>query len=197
MAVFEDLVSEYSLGAIIGGKFFPGKSVVIDYHDTYFGSERDDLNGRKRQMRFRDRLDENGRVVRTFQVVYSIWSEAWVREVDQFRYFVSKKEKIYYRWPGDALPPVSMGEVREPGVRQALLARIDGEGRREVRFRRRVAQSRESVLASFDSIPEKDLYIVEVKAYANRKHLMREAMRRAMRYGGTQTTLGKYHLCKP
>jgi hypothetical protein len=182
-SVLNALVEKYGLGSVEDdGSFTLGKISTLDYNDAYF-EEKDGLNGRKAQVRLRDRKHYNGRM-RSWQFIYLLVSEVWNKEVDQFRYFVSKKEKIYYQ--GD----IALNEK----ARKEIQKRTKTGEKSKISFNREVAQHPDNILVSFDCVPKKNAFIVEIKARPDRKNILVEAMKHAMNRGGKQTTYGKYHL---
>jgi len=192
--VFQSLAQKYVFDIPCGkDDIVCNKEVKVRaYHDRYF-TEKNGWNGRTMQLRSRERDEEKGRKMRTWQFIYTFVNEGWKGDADQYRYFVARKEKIYYMAPDNILLH-SPKEIADKKVRRMVLSRIKNETPVDVKFERLIAERLEGLLISFDRILEHNLFIIEIKARPDRKRLLREAMKFAMLKGGSQTTHGKFSL---
>jgi len=190
--VFRSLAQKYVFSPpYVGTETSKNEAKLINYHDRYF-AERSWWNSRTMLLRSRDRDDTEKGKMRSWQVVYTLINETWKQGADQYRYFVSLKEKMYYLAPEGLLHHPD--QIADKKVRETVAAKVLNESPVDVRFERLVAQRFESLLVSFDRVHEHSLYIIEIKARPDRKQTLKEAMRYAMLQGGLQTTHGKYRL---
>jgi hypothetical protein len=192
MSVFKTLVEKYGLGITEkDGSVRENETAKINYYDRYF-TESPGLNGRKLQIRARERDINQKEKINSWQLIYLLVSEVWNREVDQYRYFVVKKEKIYFLCEDNEMP-WRPADIKNSKIRKTIQRKMSSGKFADIRFVREVAQHPDSLLISFDCVKGK-IFIVEIKAYPKRKKLLKEAMRYAMMQGGIQTTHGKYNL---
>ncbi|MCK9351205.1 MAG: hypothetical protein WCT49_00880 [Candidatus Paceibacterota bacterium] len=164
----------------------------IHYHDRYF-SKKEWYNGRVAKLRSRDRHLPNGEPMRTWQIVYTLAKEEWGGKTDQFRYFISLKEKMYYlaEHPEHLHQPDNIPDRR---VRETVKKMAENEVPFVIEFERFVADDPECLLITLDVVKTEDSYLIEIKARPKNKAMMQEAMQYAMHFGGLTATDGKYSL---
>ena len=183
----------------------------LQYHDTYFDSTLPEFTGRKGKLRLRERqrgsLDrmrmeqdgyvslpgENPDFVRTVQITYSRVKQSRSKKTEQYNYFPSKKEKLYFILAQDM--PLSLQEIEDPDVRRALQRYQDPTKRTtSINFERTVAAN-EELLVTTDRVDysQRPFYVVELKVFSDTE-LLQAAMREVMASNhviSEQTTLGK------
>jgi hypothetical protein len=149
------------------------------YDDVYYKNSLPILNGRKPKVRIRCRTRDD-RQVKSSQVLFTHSVEN-KGELDQFRYFVAAKTKLY-RTAEVPTPPNCASEARP-----------------NIKFRRRFAKGGDAVdlFISVDRVDaDQPFYILEIKTYADR-NLLRQAMRYVMmEYSPELTTHSKLGLVR-
>jgi hypothetical protein len=159
-----------------------------EYHDIYFDHCIPGYNGRTAQMRLRERKSADGKSMASAQVIFTKASEDGTRKgerkYDQFRYFLSRKEKHYFML--DSLPE-SIDSL-------PFFSRYASSKSKDFSFKRRYIHNGE-LLASVDNVRMNNpFYILELKVYSDTR-LLKEAMRYAMmEFSPLQTTRNKQQL---
>lgn len=176
-----------------------------EYYDTYFENDLPNFAGRSPVVRLRHRtlgqcdrkrVEDLARIIsadqmQTVQVVYIRSSEAQERALDQFRFFLNRKEKFYYLINDDM--PDLVSEIKNEAVRQILRA---GRPQKKVSFRRSVLlDETKLLLATVDtSLENGEGCIVEFKVRTNTELLLRAMRFLMMEFPVTQTTRTKAEL---
>ena len=166
-----------------------------DYLDRYFDHKLVGYSGRKPKLRLRKRKHPERGWVQTAQIVYTKPRELKTNGLEQFRYFLSRKEKVYAHLEGDM--PEELKDVSDAKVRKALMAAQDGDKYRDIHFTRTVTHGDELLISTdfVHGIPKRDFYVVEVKTFKD-KRLLQTAMRYLMTHyiQVYLTTVGKSDL---
>jgi len=160
------------------------------YDDTYFEHDFPKFSRREPKVRIRKRTHESETGwLQTAQVVYTVTREERPSKIEQYRFFPTKKEKIYYLL--NQKTPKSIKEIKNSKIRKMLRPVHDELPKKYVKFNRYIAHNNE-LLVSTDKISGKrGFYLVELKVYKDVKLLM-EAMRFLMReFPVVQTTHAK------
>ena len=144
----------------------------------------------------RRKIEEEGREVRSVQIVYERSSEIERRDVDQFRYFPKEKDKFYFLLDETSEMPESIADITNLKVRERL-GKVQAEGQKDVYFKRAIVHALNGLLVAVDEVRQNQpFYVVELKVHDD-KHLLKEAMRALMlNFPMVQTTLGKYDLMR-
>jgi hypothetical protein len=179
-------------------KYNLGESKVWQYHDRYFVTNLPEYSGRtpKMRLRKRTRLDKEDKPVQTAQVTYTRAGEIAKKEIGQYRYFLTRKDKIYFLLGQDM--PQSIDEIDDAKARRILIDALKNDKPHDVIFQRRVAYDPSGILVSADKVMQnRPFYLVELKAY-NDTNLLKEAMRFVLMHFPVvmQTTHGKYELAR-
>jgi hypothetical protein len=163
----------------------------LTYNDTYFEHDFPNFSGRNGKVRLRRRTYEGGGLFRTIQVVYTKTREKYLTKTEQYRFFPTKKEKIYYVFKK---MPQGIKDIKNTKIRKTLKPVHENLAKTNVRFTRYVARSNE-LLISTDKIEKGEgFYLVELKVHSDVKLLMR-AMRYLMReFPVVQTTHEKFKM---
>jgi hypothetical protein len=183
-------------------KFLPGQPInTLEYRDKYFETALPSYNARAPKVRLRKRNRSSGSDFHTLQIVYTRSIEQQ-QETSQFRFFPILKDKFYlmlspaveYASPNDIIPctPGRIGSqlpLKENFALQNTKSKF-------IQFTRRETHSPERMLISVDTLKGTDnVHIIELKAYYNNRHLLKEAMRFAMlKFPILQTTYSKSDL---
>jgi hypothetical protein len=162
----------------------------LAYNDTYFEHDFPKFSRREPKIRFRKRTNSFKQAwLQTVQVIYTGIREEYPKKIEQYRFFPTKKEKIYYLL--DQKMPKKIKDIKNLKVRRALKPVHDELPSKDIKFKRFIAHNKE-LLVSTDKIEgRKGFYLVELKVYKDVKLLM-EAMRFLMKeFPVVQTTHGK------
>ncbi len=162
------------------------------YTDKYYKNKLPQYSNRTPKLRLRRRQSGNDSV-QTVQIVYTRANELAGKNPEQFRFFPTKKEKLYFLL--DQQMPESIEEIQNDKARRKIEnAAAAGNKCDEIVFERTVANNPGTILVSADRVQlKRPFYIVEVKAY-DKKHLI-PAMRHIMRgFPVLQTTHSKLEL---
>jgi hypothetical protein len=173
----------------------------LDFHDRYFQIDVPGYSGRTPRARLRDRGNEEmaakgrpwGARSRSIQVIFTRAAERSPEQLEQYRYFPIRKDKLYRSLEGSAMP-TCLRELPDGSVRD-LMSRIHREDSyTEIRFRRRLAHNKD-LLASVDHVGgDRPSWMLELKTH-RRIRLLIEAMRFVMtEFPVIQTTHGKQEL---
>ncbi len=192
--VFDILVEKYDLGTIDTSNIaHPGESSLIAYHDRYVGNSIPIYNARKVRVRFRQRKfrDDRG-LSQSAQIAFTRVNEMARKEISQFRYYPVRKDKLYFQFPNKMCWKVN--DIVNTNVRSFLQKFHNEDEAYEIEFVRCVANNPDTILVSIDRM--EDVTVVEIKAYSDKKRLLKEAMQIAMHAGGTQTTHGKRRIVR-
>ena len=161
----------------------------LSYADSYFDNQLPHYSGRlpKIRLRVRDRTD--GSTMKTAQVVYTRADEVAPEMLDQCRYFLIAKAKLYFVLDEDASQ--SIDDIQNQSVKAMLKKAVKDDRAQPIRFNRMLARSAE-LLVSADASPDgRSFFVVEIKTHRNIRLLMK-AMRFLMkRFPVIQTTRGK------
>ena len=186
--VIENLVDRFNLSKVRRGQ----------YHDRYFGNTLPHYNNRSPLLRLRRRIiEEEGREVKSAQIVYTHASEISSEKPEQFRYFPQQKDKLYFLL--DQEMPENIEGIENERVRKILKRaqkeQHDENNCVEVHFERTVASNPTSLLVSADKVQQdRPFYVVELKTFKD-KRLLREAMYYVMKeFPVLQTTYRKLDL---
>ena len=174
--------------------FSLSETMVGKYHDVYIPHTLPTYSGRNARLRLRQRvLESEGREVKTAQIVYTRAAEMATKTQEQFRYFLSRKDKLYLRLEGEM--PSTIEELADVDVR-AKLQGVKGKGEAEViDFERTVARTEKGLFVAVDTIERNSpFYIVELKVHSDTQ-LLQHAMRYVMlEFPVLHTTQTKYEL---
>jgi hypothetical protein len=189
-------------------KFGLHERSTIRYNDEYYFHKLPQYSGRIARFRLRSRdrrgfekdntlWGENDKKVNTLQVTFTTAQEH-KKDIDQCRYFPSKKEKLYMLLPHDVknlrASINSFDESTRKIIRQMLGSEATPYSR--ISFERTVVSNNELALC-VDKVRAKELvYIVELKVYKD-TNLLKQAMRYLMvecPIAALQTTRGKSDL---
>jgi|GEM_PF-1033120 len=168
----------------------------IDYQDRYFRSSLPQYSGRVPSLRLRRRGNYFGdRILHSAEVVYTKPREVHNHPADQYRYFMTRKDKLKFYFTHDI--PDSMEGIQDAAAREMLTRAQKGNEFTDVSFRRTAVRD-ERLLVSVDHVVdcERPFYLVELKTH---KHvdLLREAMRYLMlEFPVVETTQDKVHLVR-
>ena len=178
----------------IVGRFNLSKVKIGQYHDRYFGNTLPHYNNRSPLLRLRRRvIEDEGREVKSAQIVYTRASEIVGKEPEQFRYFPQQKDKLYFLL--DQRMPENIDEIDDERVRRILKRAQREEDYIDVHFERTVASSPSTLLVSADQVQQASpFYVLELKTFKD-KRLLREAMHYVMKeFPVLQTTYRKLDL---
>jgi len=174
--------------------FSLSETMVGKYHDVYIPHTLPTYSGRNARLRLRQRvLEAEGRDVKTAQIVYTRAAEMATKTQEQFRYFLSRKDKLYLKLEGEM--PSTIEELANVDVRAKLQA-VRAEGGTEIiDFERTVARTERGLLVAVDMIEgDSPFYIVELKVHKDTQ-LLQHAMRYVMlEFPVLHTTQTKYEL---
>src|SRR3989338_1481084 len=96
--------------------FSLSETMVGKYHDVYIPHTLPTYSGRNARLRLRQRvLEAEGRDVKTAQIVYTRAAEMATKTQEQFRYFLSRKDKLYLKLEGEM--PSTIEELADVDVR--------------------------------------------------------------------------------
>lgn len=184
----------------VAEKFGLGNMHTMEYHDRYFRNKLPEYSGRIPKLRLRKRGHGLGydTPMQTAQIVYTRADEMSSEKIEQHRYFPQKKDKIYFVLNQEM--PENLENVKDDKARRILLRAKEGDEFCDVKFNRSVAYNLDKLcIATDEVVGERPFYLVELKAYPNKKGLLKEAMRYVMREFPVvveQTTYGKFELLK-
>lgn len=166
-----------------------------------------EYNARSPKFRVRTRREigcqvEDRSWIRTAQIVYTRAVEHPTDDDEQFRFFPTRKDKFYLILPKDVnhdkvFPGITQSDKHWETLSSILEGDVDNWVTKQVQFIRRVAKHPRKIYVSVDSVNHEGIkfHVVEIKAYLDRKHLLKEAMRFVMtRFNVLQTTRSKIDL---
>ncbi len=184
--VLEKMVKEFKLGS-------PKK---WSYHDRYFKNQLPVYSGRIPKVRLRHRHCEGPyEEMQSAQIIYTKASEMSRRQLGQYRYFPTKKDKVYFIL--EQPMPTTIDGIENHKARRILERAQSNGDYHDIRFDRTVAYDPETLLVSADHIKcrkRRPFYVVELKVRTE-KNLLKEAMRYVMReFPVVQTTHSKLDL---
>ena len=145
-----------------------------EYNDTYIDAALPDYAGRHGTVRLRERTEGAG-TMKTVQIVYTRASEQSKNKLDQYRYFLIKKQKLYHTLdqPAEKIADIDDFEVRN------YLASVTSENTFKVNFTR-VSVRDDDLLVTVDAVKtDEPVFILEIKTYKNLRMLI-SAMRYVM-----------------
>lgn len=190
--------------------FLPAETLVrkMHYDDFYyFEVNLPEYNARAPQLRIRTRFEctnescldkQENSWMRTAQLIYKRAVEHHGEEDEQFRFFPTRKDKFY-----KFVNKNKYNDAPFPGMmpdKEGLNPFLEKNWtRKDVHFIRRVAKHPEKIYVSVDSVENDDVkfHVVEIKAYLDRIHLLKEAMRFIMtRFNVLQTTRSKIDMLR-
>jgi len=179
-----------------GEQFNLSKFYTITYYDTYYLTNLPTFSGRVPVLRLRSRdlIDKKNKTINTAQIVYTRANE-FKKDICQHRYFITKKEKIYYQF-NNIISTIS--DIKEDNIRNYLIKCMDkGKESFTISFKRKLARHTEGIFISIDESKDfKDHHVVELKTYKN-KRLLKESMRYVMtNFPVVQTTHNKFKMFK-
>jgi len=176
---------------------------TLQYLDRYYPTKLSGYNARTPKLRIRTRcLGKEDKSIRTLQVIYTRAVEHPTENDEQFRFFPTRKDKLYRILKID--PRKDDYSERFPGIDNIALQNFLGglvaaEGHEEISFIRRVSSDPKKLFLSVDTVERDDeiFHVVEIKAYLAGSHLLKEAMRYIMlHFNVLQTTRSKSDLLK-
>jgi len=156
-------------------EFQLGKPHIHEYHDTYFETSLPVYNSRKPRMRFRSRQKEGDESYHSVQIVYTKANER-KKGIDQVRYFVVEKEKIYFLLD----EPITRVEQTINQLRVVLNRSVaPNPYYSSVSFKRTVASNDELSVCVDAVVNDRPFYLVELKVWKDLT-LLQKAMRYVM-----------------
>ena len=195
--VSEDSKPEKVLESI-AKEFGLGNADTMKYEDRYFRNKLPVYSGRIPKLRLRKRTAGLGQTaqVQSAQIIYTRANEILDSKIEQYRYFPQRKEKIYFILNQNM--PAGIHDINNECARKILEKVQDGQNFRDIKFERSATYDSDKFCVTTDAIENRhrQFYLVELKAYPNRKKLLKEAMRYVMRNFPVvvQTTHGKFEL---
>lgn len=180
----------------IKDKFNLPQNTVIPYNDYYYNHDLSKFSTRVPKFRIRSRTScEDGSIMNTIQVVYTKTFEEFSNQLSQYRYFLTKKWKIYKILNNKTLIK-SFEEAKKEfkNMDGFLKKRIFSENGK-VMFSRDFTNFEDGLFVSVDNVDrDKDNIVVELKV-CNDKYLLKEAMEFVMnKFDTIQTTKGKIEM---
>lgn len=181
---------------------------TLEYRDTYFLNDLPKFSGRSPVLRLRERAlgasDRRWQVLKhkphlqaagkmqTIQMVYARAYEEQEKRLDQFRFFLIRKEKFYFLL--DYLMPAGLESIQESRVRGLL--KSAGKPYKQVAFRRVVMRDdSKDLLVTVDAPSNTEHHCVIELKVRTKTYLLVQAMRFVMTaLPVTQTTMPKSEL---
>lgn len=177
--VIEKITKEFNLRKIY----------YLKYSDRYFNNTFPFFSDRTARVRLRNRTNHNNNNIKSIQIVYTRTSEFVQDKYDQFRYFLIKKEKIYFVFNNKM--PESISQITNKNLEVTLSKKVKDK-HKHLRFNRLVSHNNE-LLTSADKI-RKDSFLLELKVHRDKQLLIKTMCFVIKEFSLTQTTKGKSEL---
>jgi adenylate cyclase class IV len=171
-------------------KFNLKQRKVLNYTDIYFENNLPEFSSREPKLRIRHREGSiKSDDLKSVQVSYTRANEAQSEKFDQYRYFLVKKEKLYF--PLDQKISKSFEEIKNNVVKKIISKFSNKKIFKIVKCRRELIED-DKVWIAFDEINKKNKhFMVEVKSFSKFKNYF-QILRYIMReYPVIHTTYGK------
>ena len=162
-------------------RFGLSEQATHTYRDVYLTKHSLAVyNGRRPDLRFRERLDEDGSASkRAVQVMYTRSREVRDDRPGLYRCFATLKEKFGYDFPTNQPMPWEPADIPNAKVARLVARLANAEGLKEVRFTRHVARDPDGLFLSIDIPPQSPAppgaYWLELKCRQKDLALLREA----------------------
>jgi len=168
------------------------------YQDLYFQNTLKNYNGRTPIVRFRKRGKEIQKGdLQSVQIVYTRAGEASRNKPQQFNYYLTRKDKLYYQLK-QAMPK-KVSEIKNEKIRSTIKAIARGPSH-PVKFWREVVRNPKTILVSVDEVKipgGRKFTVVEIKSHLDKRsrQMLVAAMQELMfRYEVIQITHSKSSL---
>lgn len=169
-------------------KFKLTEKYSLKYYDYYFENVLPDFLGKTKKLRIRTKVFDKNRSLSSYQIVYTLANER-KKKYDQFRYFITKKEKITSNLPIIYKDINNLPNLNSTKIFKKYISPNPCEGK--IEFERFVCCNPNLSICIDKKSGTRPFYILEIKARSDLK-LMEKAMRYIMlNYFVVQTTHGK------
>ncbi len=171
-------------------KFDLTQKKVLDYRDVYYNNKMPWFSGRQPKLRLRRRGGDSPEDdLKSIQISYTRAGEMRADKFDQYRYFLVKKDKLYFPLSYD---PGRIENIKEKRIQRLIRPYVDGKTPSKIVSCKRDVIENDNVWVVIDKVGKNDdFFLVEVKAKKPSKEYF-QILRMMMReYPAVHTTHGK------